>query len=293
MKESEIKALISLLDDPNESIYKNISQRLFQEGNLVIPFLEASYGLSDNQVFNSRIESILDDLRNQSVYNKFTSWVNDPGKQDLISGLNFVNQLYYTDTNLEDVKKQFDVLRQKVWIELNDNLTGFEAVKVLNSFFYDVSKFTVLKSSVRKPELYFVESLVKNKEVSVIPFIGMYCAIANSLDIPVYPVYLPGLVLMAYEDEKLVKAAYGKTDESVLFYINPYDNGSLLGRKALDYIVKSKNIPASDYHYSTLSNFQFIYFYLKYLRETNIITPEYLSYNRLIRMMEICNVEEL
>lgn len=293
MKESEIKALISLLDDPNESIYKNISQRLFQEGDLVIPFLEASYGLSDNQIINSRIESILDNLRNQSFYNKFTSWVNDSGKQDLISGLNFVNQLYYTDTNLEDVKKQFDVLRQKIWIELNDNLTGFEAVKVLNSFFYDVSKFTVLKSSVKKPELFFVESLVKYKEVSVIPFIGVYCAIANSFDIPVYPVYLPGLVLMAYEDEKLAKVTYGKIEESVLFYINPYDNGSFLGRKALDYIVKLKNIPASDYHYSPLSNLQFIYFYLKYLRETHIITPDYLSYNRLIRMMEICNVEEL
>ncbi len=293
MDNSEIKALIRLLDDPDEAVYKNVWNRLVSAGDVALPLLEASLGLTDNVLLNHRIQQLLTEIQNIEFYNGFENWVKSEDRQALIYGLHYVNQLYYPDTDFNQLKARFDELRKSVWLEMNDNLTGFEAIKTLNYFVFELNGLRVETKQSGEKSAQFLDTLFLQKQSSPFPFIGMYTVLAQSLQLPVFPVYLPGLLIMSYENAEVAIAAYGKETSDILFYINPYDKGAFLGHKALDFVVQKKQIPAKDEHYKSLSNKMFIYFYLKYLRDTQVFDKDRDTQEKLDRMLFMLKQEGL
>lgn len=287
MKESEIKALIQLLDDPDHAVFESVSQKLKEHGKSLIPYLEASLGLTDNDVMNNRLRDLIEELEDQSFYSGFEKWALGHENQPLIYGLYYINTLFYPDTNFEEFKSNFEKLRQKVWLELNDNLTGFEAIKVLNHLFYFQESMSVDTSKSADFSVHFPESLFLGRQAGPFAFVGVYSVLAQSLNLPVFPVYLPGLLVLAYENEEVARVAYGSASNDVLFYINPYDKGAFLGRKALDYVVEKKEIPVKSEQYRSISNFDFIHLYLEYLKQ--YMSENHGSVKKLDRMIEIMN----
>jgi hypothetical protein len=292
MNDKEIKALIRLLDDPDQSVYENVSQRLLHEGEVIIPILEASYGLTQNEMLNLRLEAILEELKNQGFLTAFKTWANQENPP-LIHGLNYINSLFYPDTDFERFKVLFDELRKQIWLELNDKLTGFEAITVINRLLYDIRGYGVETKQQENTAVHFVETIFHEKIASPFPFIAAYTLVAQSLNLPVLPVYLPGLLILAYENEEVAKEVYGKNANNVLFYINPYDKGAFLGRKALDFVVQKKRIPVKEHHFEPLSNLGFVWYYLKYLKETHVVIETQPSYSKLLGMMEILKEKNL
>jgi len=290
MDNTEIKALIRLLDDPDSAVYDNVSTRLVSVGEDALPLLEASLGLTDNSVLNHRLQTMIEEIQNLEFYKGFEAWLQKEDKP-LIYGLHFINQLYYPDTDFRAFKARFDEFRRAVWLEMNDNLTGFEAIKTLNYFIFEVQAISIKTKLDKDISPHFVDALFLQKSASPFAFIGMYSVLAQSLDLPVSPVYLPGLLVMAYENAEIAREAYGKGAGDVLFYINPYDKGTFLGRKALDFVVEKKQIPAEEKHYKGLTNQQFVFYYLKYLRDTNIIPETHAAYNRLSKMLDLLKIK--
>ncbi len=290
MDNSEIKALIRLLDDPDKAVYDNVSTRLVDVGEDALPLLEASLGLTDNSVLNHRLHTMIEEIQNFEFYKGFEAWL-QKDEQALIYGLHFINQLYFPDSDFKSFKARFDELRRSVWLEMNDNLTGFEAIKTLNYFIFDVYSISIKTKMDADTSPHFIDALFLQKSASPFAFIGMYSVLAQSLDLPVYPVYLPGLLVIAYENAEIAREAYGKGAGDVLFYINPYDKGAFLGRKALEFVVEKKQIPAEEKHYKALSNQSFIFYYLKYLKDTNVIEKEDAAYSRLLKMLDLLKLK--
>ena len=291
MKDTEVKALINLLDDPNETVFQSVNEKLLDAGEDILPLLEARYGIDDNPLMNERIEKLMEDLRNKNFFTDFRSWWQDDDKGQLLHGLFYVNSLYYPDTDFYEFKEKMERLRRKIWLEMKENQTGFEAIKVLNRYIYIISGFGVQSSKDKETAGLFPEYIFANKKVSPFPFVGLYCLIADSLDLPVYPVYLPGLLVMAYQNKQVAREAYGKDSTGVLFYINPYDAGGFLGRKALDYVVKHRNIEAEEKHYMPLDYRDFIHKYMRYLWDLNVFSPDTSAFRRLEDMLKIVRGE--
>ncbi len=286
MNDSKLKALINLLDDPDEKVYSSVHDKIMNAGNDAIPLLEARYGLDNNPLINNRIEQLMENLRNRSFNQGFKRYWEHEQKDSLLQGLYYINSLYYPDTSLEEFKEKFDQVKNKIWIELSENLTGFEAIKIINKNVFILFGFGVLTDGdIKEKSAHFPEYLFINKKVSPYPFVGMYCLLANSVDLPVYPVYLPGLILMGYHNKEVARVAYGDASTGVLFYINPYDSGSFLGRKALDYVVKQRNIETKEAHFRTIDNKTFIHKYLRYLWDMNVFSPDNPSFNKLESML--------
>lgn len=294
MKDSKLKALINLLDDPDETVYSRVNQKLLNAGEDVIPLLEARYGIDNNPLMNRRLEKLMENLRDTSFNQGFRKWWEQDGDVDLLKELYYVNNLYYTDTGFEEFNDYVELLKGKIWLELSDNLTGFEAIKVINRHFFVVMEYGVIPvQDIKDSARHFPEQMFLNKKVSPFPFIGLYCLVAKSLDLPVYPVYLPGLLLMAYQNRDIAREAYGdESSTGVLFYINPYDAGSFLGRKALDYVIKQRDINAEENHYRPIDNKIFIHKYLRYLWDLNLFSPENHAFNRLENMLLIIRGEK-
>jgi hypothetical protein len=74
MIERELKALISLLDDPDDNIYNEVKSKLISYGDDVIPHLENAWETSFNQLLQERIEDIIHFLQFNSIKKGLENW---------------------------------------------------------------------------------------------------------------------------------------------------------------------------------------------------------------------------
>ncbi|MDB5239709.1 MAG: hypothetical protein JWP57_334, partial [Spirosoma sp.] len=74
MKDNELKALISLLDDADKEIVEHVEQRIRQMGGQMIPLLETEWEGSFNPDLQKRIEEIIHDLQYEMVLDRMRDW---------------------------------------------------------------------------------------------------------------------------------------------------------------------------------------------------------------------------
>src|SRR3972149_3711854 len=135
MSNSELRALISLLDDPDAKIYDEIKSKIISYGDEVIPHLENVWENSFDHVLQTRIEDIIHYLQFDSIKKNLTNWKNNPEK-DLIEGAIIIAKYQYPVLEDQKIRDYITQLTQEVWLELNDNLTALEQVKVLNKIIF-------------------------------------------------------------------------------------------------------------------------------------------------------------
>ena len=129
MSNRKRKALVDLLEDPDERIYLVIKQVIKAEAQLIEPFLvEVLSNESAGIMQISRASEILQAIRLDAVSNELLTWSTSADK-DLLKAIVALNKL--VDSTLDDalVLQQMEALRKDVWLELNDYQTAFEQVK--------------------------------------------------------------------------------------------------------------------------------------------------------------------
>jgi hypothetical protein len=95
-KKTEIKALISLLDDEDEAIVENVSNKLLSFGEEVIFNLENSWEKTINPLVHERIEGIIHEIQFNLVYKALKNWLRDPFP-DLFKGAEIIAKYQYPD----------------------------------------------------------------------------------------------------------------------------------------------------------------------------------------------------
>ena len=81
----QINAMIQLLDDPDEEIFVQVSDRLMEMGAEVIPILEGAWEDSENEIIQTRIENIIQKINYDDVCRKLVNWAR-LGGQNLLNG---------------------------------------------------------------------------------------------------------------------------------------------------------------------------------------------------------------
>ena len=134
-KKTEIKALISLLDDEDDVIVNNVSNKLLSYGEQVIFNLENSWEKTVNPIVHERIEEIIHKIQFKTIYNSLENWLRDPFP-DLYKGAEIVAKYQFPDLDSESTRNIVEGIKQKVWLELNNDLTPLETINVFNHVFY-------------------------------------------------------------------------------------------------------------------------------------------------------------
>ena len=221
-----IKALVKLIDDPDEDIYLHVKDELIRCGSKAIPILEKSweddyYGL----VFQNRIENIIHDIQFKEINDALIKW-NNCSEKDLLEGALIIARYQYPGLIESDVRDYIQTLRRDIWLELKDHLTSYEQVKVFNRIFFKEHKFYGDSKNYHSPVNSYINTVVESKKGNPLSICLIYSIIAQSLDLPIYGVNLPNHFVLAYIDEKGSGAMINQQNEfGVLFYINAFSNG--------------------------------------------------------------------
>jgi len=263
-----ILALINLIDDPDESIYEHVHDRLLSYGAEAIPYLENSWEDQDfGLLFQNRIESLIHEIQFEETKRSLKAW-KESSTKDLLTGAIAVAKYQYPGLDEAKVRAQIEEIQKSVWLEINNKQTALEIVRIINKVFFGMYHFQGNAKTFHSPLNSYINTVLETKKGNPLSLSLIYSIVAQNLNIPIYGVNLPNHFILAYMDEYAVNQFLpDNNDYGVLFYINPFSKGSLFGIDEIKEFLDGINQPHSRDYFEPCSNTSIIKRML-----TNLIT---------------------
>jgi regulator of sirC expression with transglutaminase-like and TPR domain len=248
----ELEALISLLEDPDMQVFDNVSNRLIELGEEAVPPLEQRWEITLRPDLQERIEDVIRKIQLNTLKSGMDTWKSDGGN-DLLRGAHLVARFQYPELQLDQLDEKIEKIKKDIWLELNNELTALEKVKVINYFFYDIHKFDKSIKKAHSPQLYLINHVLDTGKGSPVMLGLIYAELARRLNLPIYGVNLPRNFVLCYYDQE-----YLEDPNNILFYINPSDRGTVLGLKELKHFLKHLKIEEKAFYFSPCSGVDLI-----------------------------------
>lgn len=282
--DKSLRAMILLLEDPDDHVFTEIRGQLLSMGNDVIPALENIWESTFNNTLQSRIEDIIQKIQFNTTSEELKLWA-ATGGIDLLQGTILIARYQYPDLDEEHIRNQIELIRKDVWLELNPNLTAFEKVRVINHILFDVYHFTGNTSNYHAPQNSYINNVLESHRGNPLLLSILYSCIAQGLNIPIYGVNLPEHFILAYRDEFIIRDSDDE-EEPILFYINPFSKGAVFSRREIDTFLKQLKLEPNRIFYESCSNVEIIKRQIR-----NLITAyEKLGYpDKVVDLKELLN----
>ena len=113
MHTNEVYALITLIEDPDESIYDQVRKELRTYGEAIIPQLEQYWELQDfGPLFQTRLEELISSIQYEGVYSRLKNWKNSEDK-NLLEGALIINKYQYPSYDEDELRRKVSKIDRK------------------------------------------------------------------------------------------------------------------------------------------------------------------------------------
>jgi regulator of sirC expression with transglutaminase-like and TPR domain len=259
MSLKEVIALITLLDDPDEAIYSEVRNRFIILGPPAIPHLETAWENSFEALMQKRIEIIIHSIQFEALQKALKDWMQNDN-DDLLKGVLLLARYQYADLDEAKIHKQIAQIKQDVWLELHDDLTALEKVKIVNHILFEVHQFGGNITNYHAPQNSFINNVLESKKGNPLMLSVIYAIICKELNIPVYGINLPQHFVLAYVNDyaNLIDVNNKTLSNNILFYINPFSKGLIFSQKDIDQFLKQLNLDPDNKYYLPCSNIEIV-----------------------------------
>lgn len=273
--------MISLLEDPSEDVFRTVFKNLLDQGPDIIPELEKAWENASDQLYQKRIENVIQKIHINSFEKDLIHWMRSD-HMDILRGAYLLARFRFPDLKYTYLNEAVEKIKHDVWIELNDNLTALEKIKILNQILYKVHGFSKNITRPNNPRDSYLNQVIETKKGNAVSLAIIYLSVCNKLGFPVSGVDLPGNMILAYWDNPGFDLKPECIQSGILFYINPLNRGTVLGKKEIDYYLKQSGIEPVHSYYNPCSNRVII----RRLMNTLIDSYENLGYQDKISELE-------
>lgn len=259
MNLKEVIALITLLDDPDDGIYTEVKNRFIILGPPAIPHLETAWENSFDALMQKRIEGIIHTIQFKALQNALKNWAENE-QDDLFKGCAIIARYQYPDIDENKLKKQLHQIKQDVWLELHDDLSAIEKVKIINHILFEVHQFGGNITNYHAPQNSFINVVLETKKGNPVMLSVIYALVCKELGIPVYGVNLPQHFVLAYVNDfaNLFDPSNKTLSNNILFYVNPFSKGLIFNQADIDSFIKQLKIEPDNKYYLPCSNLDII-----------------------------------
>jgi len=272
MKEKEIAALISLLDDEDQKIFEQVSDKILSLGESIIPHLEDAWEASFNPIFQKRIEDIIHTIQFDVLKQELQTWVKSED-QNLVKGALLVARYQYPDLDEIRILNQIDRIRKDAWLEINSSQTAPEKVRILNNIIFSIHGFVPNTTNYQAPQNNFINHVIEQKKGNALSLSLIYLIVAQSLDLPIFGVNLPEHFILAYKEESMIARLLNEEiEDKVIFYINPFNRGTIFSKREIEVFLKQLNLNPKPQYFEPCSNAEII---------TRLLHNLYFSYKQM------------
>jgi len=281
----ELSALVSLLDEPDIKNYNNIRKSIFSFGKSSIPLLETTLENTFDDTVLKRIQNIIQEIRFEEICKRLDNWVNS-SSHILLDAFLLITKFQYPDIDDIKIKNQVAKIQKNIWLELNDNFTALEKIKVFNHILFEAYKFRVNINKI-KFQNFFINNVLETKECSSISMGILYLILAKNLGVTVFGINLPEQFILAYIEKSSKNKITEDFNPEVLFYINPTNKGSIFKKDQIDFFLKQLNIKPEKSHYHSCDNLLIIQ---RLLSELSIVFENSEFSDRVFQYTELLKI---
>jgi regulator of sirC expression with transglutaminase-like and TPR domain len=247
----KLAALINLLDEPDENAFRAVEEKICLFGKDAIALLEQAWENTFDPLIQERITSILKKIRQDIAGSDFSAWLMF-GSSDLLKGFLIVNRVLQPETNEEALTIRVEQMKMDIWLEMNENMTALENIKVINHVFYGIQKFEADKVNPNALQNFFLDSILETRKGSPLTLGMLYMLLAQKLKMPVFGVNLPRHFILAYLEDF---ESFGELeDRNILFYINPFSKGSVFTRREIELFIRQLGLKADMSYFNPSTN---------------------------------------
>lgn len=260
---TELNAMTKLLDDPDHSVFEQLEISMLRAGYQMIPLLEIAYGESTNALVKTRIEQVIDKINFSGILEEFNIW-NTSREADILELMILINRLQYPAVNCKPFENLIEDHVKGIWLELNENLTAFERINVINRMVFEIWKFkSVNDYSHDLFQFNFLSNLMEKSYGNQFSMACFYLILTEKLNLPVYPVLLEDQLILTYLNTH--RPPEEAEFENIMFYINPNEEGVVFDESSIRKWVEKHRLENRAGYYLPVSNKQLANAYIERL----------------------------
>ena len=278
--QAELKSLVNLLDDPDNTVFRQVTARLRMVSNTIVPDLEKYIIIEKNSLRKERLKRLIEEIHFNILVDDFTEWCRKD-YFNMLELLVIVAHYKFPNLNFIEVKQTVHDIISQVKQETNTYSTPLQRIRTLNHVLFQIHKFSANFSDPMHPNNTFINIVLKEKKGSDIILGILYMYIADQLGMPVYGVNFPKNFLLAYIDIDIQDKTLGA---DVSFYINPFNHGIILTKADIDVFLKQNKISAKTEYYIPANQLTIAERLLKYLS---------ISYKRKKQQVEVEDIKNI
>lgn len=241
MKETELKALVSLLEDEDDEVVSHVETKLMDLGTGIIPFLEQEWESNFNPLIQRRIEDMIHGLQFELVQERLLKW-KESEEKDLLEGLWLIATYQYPDLDFSELKIEIEQLFHEIWREFKADYAPLDQIRIVNNSMFNKLKFRANTKNFHSPANSMINAVLESKKGNPITLCAVYMIIAQKLGMPIYGVNLPNLFILTYQGD------------GITFYINAFNRGLIFSKEDIDHYLEHLNIPPQELFYEPCSN---------------------------------------
>ena len=232
---SEMIALVSLLDDPDQEVKNHVRDKIISLGYGVIPFLEQRWESSFNPELQKEIEDLVHDLQFSLLKDRLQDW-KESEDRDLLTGLWIINTYQYPDLEFEKLNAEMHQIYFEVWTSFKNDLQPYDQIRIINNVLFNTLRFSANTKNFHSPGNSMLSTVLDTKKGNPISLCAIYLLVAKKLGLPVYGVNLPNLFVLTYKSS------------DITFYINAFNKGLIFSRQDIyNYLEHLKIEPREEF----------------------------------------------
>ena len=243
---SEVKSLVKLLDDEDDSITVIAQKKLIEKGEVVLHHLnqdvinaseiqKKKWNLSYNTVISTIIRELFREFK--------AKWGNE---LDLEEGAFLIARFGYPQT---DMSSYSDLLNYYA-AELDERLVQIEdpveIIARINTYFFENKGFSGNKLDFYNKDNHFLNKVIEKKTGVPISLSVVYMLVTKRLNIPIKGIGMPGHFIIKYSD--------GKSN----IYIDPFESGKITTKDDCVKILSAAGYEFKDEYLEAVTNQQIL-----------------------------------
>jgi regulator of sirC expression with transglutaminase-like and TPR domain len=283
-----IHSLISMLDEPDSVLFEKISASIINFGSGALTILDNALDDSFDPLISSRLRDLIDHIHTDTIVHDLKRWKSSLN-QDVFQLMIILASYYNRNLNAADLNEKINGLQKQIWLELNENLTSLECVRLVNHFIFQTWKFRRNDDNLLNTDLLFVNSFLEGKTGSSSMLGAFYLGMCQRLSLPVFFIELPDNFILAYTRQALFSSKF--KPGQVFFYINPLLDGVIFNKSEIERFLKTSNIPSKPHYFEPCTNLRVASLLLRELRNYFVGSMDDHRVNQVQRMLAVVEDE--
>ena len=228
--DTELKSIVTLLDDTDDFVVDAINKRMLGRGTSVLSDLEELYNREKSYKTKGLIADKIQFLSNEFVLEEFEGMLMRE-YPDLERGIYLISKLIVPDIDEIFFKDLIGILIRNLVEEINDKKTALEKMQIFNHIFYHRLLFKCGDYPVTRESTTVLTSVLSSRHGIPLSISLVYFLLARCVGLEVYPMCFPGGFVPSYVE-----------NNKILFYIDIFREGEIFSESRLKYYLENQGV---------------------------------------------------